>query len=131
MNASFVPPKQDANLILQASVTKAASFNSTGVDLGSGFAPGGFGQPVLAGIKITAIETDTGNETYTFHLEESDDDSSYTQCGQASASQSATGALCIGGFVSKRYVRLVLTAGGTIATGITYEGWLFPLPTAV
>jgi hypothetical protein len=121
------PP--DATLLLQASVTKTASFNSAGLDLGSGFAPGGAGMPVQANVSYSAGDFTTGDETYTFKLEESADNSSFTACSQvvtAPVTAAAPGgALAVGGFVKQRYVRLVMTAAGTTPS-ITYQAYLSP-----
>ncbi len=120
---------QDSQLLLQASVTKTTSFNSAGVDLGSGFAPGGGGKPVQAIVTYTAGDFTTGDETYSFKLQDSPDNSTFTDRSPAvvapvSASAPA-GSIVIGAFVQQRYVRLVATLAGTTPS-ITYSAYLQP-----
>ena len=81
MSDPIIPTPQDTQLVLQDTVTKTASFTSAGKDLGSGYAPGGLGQPVAAVVNVTALDTADGNETYTFALHESDDNVSYAAAG--------------------------------------------------
>src|SRR5436190_21288271 len=71
MSDPIIPTPQDTQLLLQDTVTKAASFNSAGKDLGSGYAPGGLGQPAAAVVQVSAMDTADGNETYVFVLQES------------------------------------------------------------
>src|SRR6476469_1600635 len=73
MSDPIIPTPQDTQLLLQDNVTKTASFNSAGKDLGSGYAPGGLGQSVAAVVQVSAMDTADGNETYGFALQESDD----------------------------------------------------------
>lgn len=120
---SAIPTPQDESQLLQDTVTKTASFDSAGLDLGSGFAPGGRGMQVAAVIDVSAIDRTTGDETYTFVLEESSDNATFAAIGVASAALTATGIVAIDGIVRKRYVRIALTAGGTTPS-ITYKAWL-------
>jgi hypothetical protein len=117
------PP--DAQLVLQAAVTKTASFDSAGLDLRSGFAPQEPGEPMVGVVNVTAIDTTSGNETYSFVLQHSDDDNTYVACGAAVVATAVSQVLAKG-FVTKRYVRLSLTAGGTTPS-ITYSAQLSPL----
>ena len=126
MSDPIIPTPQDTQLLLQDTVTKTASFNSAGKDLGSGYAPGGLGQPVAAVVQVSAKDTADGNETYVFVLQESEDNVSYRAAG-ASVQAVATGTVVAKGHVSFRFVRLALTAGGTTPS-ITYKAWLNPLP---
>jgi hypothetical protein len=126
MSDPIIPTPQDTQLVLQDTVTKTASFTSAGKDLGSGYAPGGLGQPVAAVVSVSAMDTADGNETYTFALQESNDNVTYRAAG-ASVQAFATGTVVAKGHVQFRYVRLVLTAGGTTPS-ITYKAWLNPLP---
>ena len=121
-----IPTPQDTQLLLQDTVTKTASFTSAGKDLGSGYAPGGLGQPVAAVVQVTALDTADGNETYVFALHESEDNVSYRAAG-ASVQAFAAGTVVVKAHVSLRYVRLVMTAGGTTPS-VTYKAWLNPLP---
>ena len=126
MSSPTIPTPQDSRLLLQDTVTKSASFNSAALDLGSGFAPGGPGKRMSAVIAVVTRDIADGNETYSFTLQESADNSTFTACGVA-ASVSAVGVMLARGVVTQRYVRLVLTAAGTTPS-ITYKAWLNPLP---
>jgi hypothetical protein len=126
MSDPIIPTPQDTQLVLQDTVTKTASFTSAGKDLGSGYAPGGLGQPVAAVVNVTALDTADGNETYVFALHESDDNVSYAAAG-ATAEALAVGTVAVKARIKSRYVRLVLTAAGTTPS-ITYKAWLNPLP---
>jgi hypothetical protein len=124
--AITLPTPQDAALLLQDSTTRTAAFSTAGFDLGSGFAPGGLGKPAAAVVNATALDTSSGNETYSFVLEESSDNSSFSAIGVATA-VTAVGAVAVRGWITKRYVRLALTTGGTTPS-ITFKAWLNPLP---
>lgn len=126
MPSPTIPTPQDSRLLLQDTVTKTASFNSAGLDLGSGFAPGGPGQRMSAVIAVVTRDISDGNETYSFTLQESADNSAFTACG-AAATVSAAGVVLARGVVTKRYVRLALATSGTTPS-ITYKAWLNPLP---
>ncbi|QOV90895.1 hypothetical protein [Humisphaera borealis] len=114
---------QDANLMLQASVTKTATFNSTALDLGQGFAPGGAGKPMSANVFVSSMDTDDGNETYTFALQDSADNATFVARGSVAVTAAGTGV--IGAVIKQRYVRLVLTTTGTTPS-ITYLAYLQP-----
>jgi hypothetical protein len=75
---------------------------------------------------VTALDLADANETYSFTLQESADNSTYTAAG-AAAAVTATGAAVVKGRVKQRYVRLALTTGGTTPS-ITFKAWLNPLP---
>jgi hypothetical protein len=121
-----LPTPQDTALLMQDTTTKAANFNTAGLDLGSGFAPGGLGKPVAAVVNVTALDTSSGNETYSFTLEESSDNASFAAAG-AAQTVTATGAVAVRGRLTKRYARLALVATGTTPS-VTYKAWLNPLP---
>jgi hypothetical protein len=121
-----IPTPQDSNLLLQDTTTKTASFNSTALDLGAGFAPGGLGKPAAAVVQVTALDVSSGDETYKFTLQQSADNVSFTAAG-ADVTVTATGAALAKGHVTQRYVRLALTASGTTPS-VTYKAWLNPLP---
>ena len=122
----IIPTPQDTRLLLQDVVTKTATYNAPGLDLGAGFAPGGLGLPVGAVVQVTAVDTADGNETYSFALQESSDNVTFVSCG-ASTSANGIGAYPVRARVSKRYVRLVVTIAGTTPS-ITFKAWLNPLP---
>lgn len=122
-----IPTLQDASLVLQASVTKAASFDSAGLDMGEGYSPDLLGQPVAGIVEVTAIDLAQADETYTFKLQESSDNGvldAFADVGVAVAC-TGTGIIMCKGFLTKRYARLVLTAAGTTPS-ITYAAWLRP-----
>jgi hypothetical protein len=130
MNKNFIPTPLDEQLRLEASATKTATFAGTSFDNGAGFAPGGCGQPFAAVVKVSAGDFTTGDETYTFTVEESDDNASFTTCSVAVSPDTATpnlkvGAFSVPGFLSKRYHRLRCVIAGTTPS-ITYEAWLNP-----
>lgn len=134
-----VPGPQDEQLRLDAAAgaaatTQTASTNSAALDMGAGFAPGGLGQPVAGVIDFTAADRADSNETYTFKLQDSPDNSSFTDITPAVAiAVSGTTAplttIVLKGFQSQRYVRLVSTIGGTTPS-VTFKAWLRPLKPA-
>lgn len=125
---TFVGPV-DTQLQLQTSVTKTASFNSTAIDLGSGFAPGGAGQAMQANIRVSAIVINDNDESYTFKVQDSPDNSTFTDRSEGrvllATASAAAGVLAIICGITQRYVRLVVTISGTTPS-ITYEAWLSP-----
>jgi len=126
MAEPIVPTPQDAQLLLQDTTTKTAAFNTPSVDLGAGFSPGGLGKPAAAVVQITAVDTADGNETYTFTLQESSDNSTFTVAG-AGVPLNTIGTHAVRGWITKRYVRVALTVGGTTPS-ITFKTYLNPLP---
>jgi hypothetical protein len=121
-----LPTPQDTALLMQDTTTKTANFNTVALDLGSGFAPGGLGKPVAAVVNATALDTSSGNETYSLTLEESSDNVTFAAASAAQA-VTATGAIAVRGWLTKRYARLALVVGGTTPS-ITFKAWLNPLP---
>jgi hypothetical protein len=116
----------DANLVLQASVTKTASFNSAGVDLHSG---GPKGRSLVGRVVYSAAANASGSNTCTFSVEHSDDDSTYYALASGAAdvvtlsTTAQAGEIFIPFDTIKRYVRLVLTvAGAGGSPTITYQG---------
>src|SRR5262249_13599884 len=112
MNSSFIPGLIDASKHIEDAVTKTASYNGESIDLGSGFAPGGLGDPLAAVVTVTALDHTTGDETYTMVLQESSDNATFTACGPV-VTVAAIGAFTIPGWVSKRYIRVALVEAGT------------------
>jgi hypothetical protein len=121
-----IPTPQDAGLLMQDTTTKTAVYQTPGLDLGSGFAPGGLGKPAAAIVNATALDLVDGNETYSLVLQESADNVSFTNAGAATA-VTAIGVTAVKGWITKRYVRLSLTVVGTTPS-ITFKAWLNPLP---
>jgi len=126
MSDPIIPTPQDEQLLIQDTLTRTASYNTAGLDLGAGYAPGGVGQPVAAVVHVTALDTADGNEAYSFVLQESADNATFAACG-AGVSVDETGAVAVKGHVKRRYVRLALTVAGTTPS-ITFKAWLNPLP---
>lgn len=125
-----IPGPQDEQLLLQNTVTQTATANSAGLDMGSGYAPGGVGQTVAAVIQVTAADRANSDETYTFRLQESADNAAWSDMGAnvavATAGATATlGTYVAKGVLTKRFVRLAMTATGTTPS-ITYKAWLNP-----
>lgn len=88
-----------------------ASANGTGVDT-QGYSDG------LLVVQAGAIDLASGNETYTFTVEESDDNSSFSAVSGLSTTVTANNqtklvALKNLGVTRKRYLRAVFTAAGT------------------
>jgi hypothetical protein len=122
----IIPTPQDAQLLLQDTTTKTASFNTPSIDLGAGFAPGGAGKPACAVVHVSAIDIVDGNESYSFILQDSSDNVSFFSAGAASA-VGAAGAHVLRGWLTRRYARVALTAAGTTPS-VTFKAWLNPLP---
>lgn len=116
----------DAKLVLQASVTKTAAFDSTGVNLPTGSPM--FGNVLYARVIFSATNTSAGAGTATFEVQESADNSTFVKISQTSESvltlstTAQSGEIFIPFRTKKPYVRLSLTAvTGTGAT-TTYQG---------
>ena len=122
----IIPTPQDTRLLLQDTTTKTAAYNTPGLDLGAGFAPGGLGLPAGAVVQVTAVDVADGNETYAFTVQESSDNVTFTAAGPA-ASVTAAGTHGVRARVTKRWVRLALVVGGTTPS-VTFKAWLNPLP---
>jgi hypothetical protein len=122
----IIPTPQDTRLLIQDTTTKTSTFNTPGLDLGAGFAPGGLGLPVGAVVQVTAADVADGNESYLFVLQESSDNVTFVPAS-ASVSAGGVGSYPVRGRVTKRYVRLALTIAGTTPS-ITFKAWLNPLP---
>lgn len=124
MDTTYFPQPIDEALRLESSVSKTASYNSTSIDQGALYAPGGVGQPLGAVVASSVVDRTTGDETYTAVLQESDDDSTFTACGPI-IPITAAGMVLVPGFVSKRYVRVAFVLAGTTPI-LTFEAWLSP-----
>ena len=134
MNTAFIPNPIDEstrlegtagdpkNNVAETLITKTATFAGTALDLGVGAPNAGIGQPMAALVKSTNVKTSATDETYSFVLQDSPDNSTWTSIGPAVA-MTAAGKLSVPGFRTQRYVRVNLTIGGTSPT-ITYEAWL-------
>ena len=116
---SPAPPVVGAN----AAVTLTANTNGPALDLGSQRAPGELGMPMAAVIQTTALNLTTGDETYTFTLQDSPDSSTWTTRGTVGVT--AVGSVAVGGLIKQEYVRLNLAVAGT-SPSITYQAFLNP-----
>ena len=103
------------NILVQASLvpaTRTASANGTGVDT-RGYHDG------MVVISAGDIDLTTGDETYTFTVEESDDNSTFVAISGLSNTITADNQVKeirlsdLNGGTRKRYLRVVLTAAGT------------------
>jgi hypothetical protein len=123
-NPSVVPVVIDTAQHIQDAVTRTASGNGTGLDLGVGFAPVGIGEPACAVVNITAMDETSGDESYTFTLQESADNSTFTNCGipvvLTAVLASPLGSYSVYGLVNQRYVRVAATISGTTPS-VTYS----------
>lgn len=111
----------DTTLPLQAAaVTKTASFNGAGLDMGSGFAPPA-GMPVQSTIPISAADFASADETYDFEVEDSPDNATFTKRGAKGrvVAGDVGRSVTIDGVIFQRYVRYALTVAGTTPS-ITY-----------
>lgn len=109
----------DAKTVLQALVTKIATFNSTGLDLKVGTPRRGYRARII--YKNASVSASTGSVT--FRITESSDNSTFTGIHQITESTIAltttatSGEIYIPFATKKRYVRLELSAiSGTDAT---------------
>jgi hypothetical protein len=115
----------DANLALQASVTKTGSFNSTAVNLQGGTPVWG----LVARVLYSAATNASGSNAVTFTIEHSDDNSTFYTRSSAAAevinlsTTAQAGEIFIPFRTNKPYVRLVATFSGAGSTPtITYQG---------
>ncbi len=112
----------DDRLKMESAVTKTADFDGTTLNVGSGYAPGGPGQPHSVTIQTTALDLASTDETYKFKVQESADAVTWTDCTHQ-VSVTAAGVKSIPFFLSQPNVRVNLDVGGTTPS-ITYSAWL-------
>lgn len=120
----------DANLVLQASVTKVDSFTSATVDLKAG---GPKGRSLVARIVYSEAYEASGSKTVTFTVEHSDNDSNWYLVASGAAdvltlsTTHQAGEIFIPFDTTKRYVRLVMTlSANTNSPTITYQAHIVP-----
>lgn len=120
---------QDAALVLQTSVTKTASFNSTSIDWQYGNSP----RPLYAKIRYSAATNASGSNAVTFTIEHSTDNSTwYTHTSGADqvlnlSTTAQVGEVIIPILTRYRYIRLVATFSGAGSTPtITYLAAIQP-----
>jgi hypothetical protein len=114
----------DANLTLQASATKTASFNGAGVDLKVGTPRRGLNARFL----YSAVTNASGSNSATFSVEHSDDNSTFYALSSAASAiitmstTAQAGEIILPFITEKRYVRAVLVIAGAGSTPtITYS----------
>ncbi|HEY3332591.1 MAG TPA: hypothetical protein VGK19_21350 [Capsulimonadaceae bacterium] len=111
---------RDNNAVLQTPITKTASFNSAGFDLGAGTPRRG----MKASVRVSAI---TGTDAAAaFKVQHSADNANFTDLAFArKASMTAVGETSVSFETDKRYIRLTATIAGTTPS-VTYEAWIVP-----
>ena len=127
MDTTYIPGPYDANMAMEgAGVTKTADYDGATLDLGSGYAPGGIGQPAAVVADVSALDTTDGDETYAFTVQESADGGvTWTDAGPA-VTVTAAGAVSVPCFISGSNLRLSLNVGGTTPS-VTYTAHMVPL----
>lgn len=116
----------DANTVLQASVTKTATFNGAALDLGTGTPRRGLKARVI----YSAATNASGSNTVAFSVDTSADNSTWNTGEFASiennvalSTTAQSGEFFIPFETSLRYVRLTATFSGAGSTPtITYQG---------
>ncbi len=105
--------------------TDVADATSNSYDSGKGFKPGGVGLPVVAAVHCTGVDGSSGNETYGFSLQESDDNATWSDVSVEAAADPdvAEQNVLVKGYQTKRYLRLNLDVGGTTPS-VTWQAWL-------
>jgi len=114
----------DNNLSLQAAVTKTATFNGTGVDLGTGTP---LTRALVARVLATSYSGSAGTGTATFSIDESSDNTTFTSLTSPTAkavnftSTAASAVIDLPFVTRKRYVRLTLTVASGTSPSIVYS----------
>jgi hypothetical protein len=118
----------DANVVLQASVTKTATFNGAGLDLITGTPTRG----LVARIIYSAASAASGTDTVIFSIDHSSDNSTFyalasgakdTITLDTTSSAPKSGEIFIRFSTKLRYVRLTVTFSSSAHTDtITYVG---------
>lgn len=110
---------------LQDTVTKTATFNSTGYDLGRGGYPN---ERLAVRVVYNAATNATGSNAVTFNIEHSDDNSTFYALSSGAAdavalsTTSQSGEVFIPVSTRKQYIRLVTSFSGAGTTPtITYN----------
>jgi len=115
----------DEQLKIAEGVTLTASSNLASLlNLGSAYAPES-GKSFQACVDISAITT-TGDNTYTFRVEDSPDGSTWTK-RTPDVAATATGTVYLQGALHANQLRIVMTKGGT-ATGVDHVRKRVPRP---
>jgi len=117
----------DANLVLQALVTKTATFNGAGLDLLVGTPRRG----LFAVVRYSAAANASGSNVVTFSIDESDDNSTFYQKTVDAfdaitlSTTAQAGEIFLPFETSHRYVRLTVTITGSgVSPPITYQAFI-------
>ena len=121
----IIPTPQDTRLLIQDTTTKTAAFNTPAIDLGAGFSPGGLGLAVGGVVQVTASDLADGNETYYVHAPGVDRQRHLLRRRRRRFHRHSAPSRARR--LTKRFVRLALTVGGTTPS-VTFKAWLNPLP---
>lgn len=122
----------DANLVLQASVTKTATFNGSWLDLG---ATRNLMDPLWARVEYSAATNASGANSFTWSLDVSDDGSTSAGAAMFNASDQVLnlstttqqGEVWIPFVIVHRYIRLTATVAGAGSTPTaTYQAEVVP-----
>ncbi len=120
----------DANAVLQAGVTKTATFNGAGFDLGSAVG-GPRGRSLEVEVLYSAATNASGSNSVTFSVDGSDDNSTFNNIANAAdqtvnlSTTVQTGVIYIPVDSIHRYIRVTATFAGAGSTPtITYTARL-------
>jgi hypothetical protein len=110
-----IPGPPDANLLLGAGATMTATANKTAINLGTSANPGLGGRPMQAGVPIVAADFASANETYDLILQQSVDNSTFTDVSPTVrvVAGDVGNTVLVGGFVTQQYVRVRVVISGT------------------
>jgi hypothetical protein len=107
----YIPPI-DGLAVLQVQATLTASTNSPAYDAGDGYdASNSLGQLVAGVVEVTAGTF--ASHTYTFKIQESADGSTGWADVSPGVAATAVGVVVVKAVITKRFVRLVMTATGS------------------
>jgi len=136
----FIPTPQDVSLQVDSANTLTATgagsvfdFDQGSLDAansgatsglpGAGYAPGGLGRLLAMVVNVDAVSGTT--PTFSFVVQESSDNATWTQCSLPAQSVTAVGVVALAFISNKRYVRTYWTLGGTTPS-ITFDSYINP-----
>ena len=117
-----VPPCDDNLKVVPTPTTYTGSNGAGWYDFGTN-SQVAQGERVTGVIDISAINMVTGDEIYSFVLQESADNVTYTNIGAIGKSPTAVGIMLIDGVRHQEFVRILLTVAGTNPS-VTYQAWI-------
>lgn len=120
-----IPSMNDELLKTLAAGVITATTTGTAIDLGAGVTFPLGGMPMNAPLVATAVKTSAGDETYVYTVQDSPDNVTFTTRGTATIA--AAGTQLLGVFVQQRYVRAVLTLGGTAPSITIADTYINPI----